>query len=159
MQKKSICDLNSTSEVQDKDVIVGKVIQKSGLRTYETKDRVKKFFFYLAVADETASMKMMVYGEKYYRQVEKGMTCMFRNVMRDNNTGVIKITTQSTVSPTSHVNVPEKLEMEAQRLIYSDSRVYSITEAKSSAHKASVNVEGTVTEVSLNWSASIFIFF
>ncbi|XP_070839622.1 uncharacterized protein [Chaetodon trifascialis] len=145
MQKKSICDLKSSSELLDTDVIAGKVVQKSGLRKYQTKEQEKKFFFYLAVVDETASIKVMVYGKKRYPEIKEGKFYLFRRLIRDDNR--VKVTTQSKVSDTNSVEIPEKLEMEARTLIYSERPVCSISEAKSSDDKTGVSVEGTVTEI------------
>ncbi|XP_076606840.1 uncharacterized protein LOC143332890 [Chaetodon auriga] len=143
--KKSICDLKSSSEVLDTDVIAGKVVQKSGLRTYQTKEQEKKFFFYLAVVDETASIKVMVYGKMRYSQIKEGKFYLFRKLIRDDNG--VKVTAQSKVSDTNSVEIPEKLEMEARTLIHSERPVCSISEAKSSDDKTEVSVEGTVTEI------------
>ncbi len=147
MQRKYICDLNFSSQLLDTDGIIGKVVQKSELRTYHTKDEVEKNFFYLAVADETDSVKLMVYGKERYREIREEKFYFFSNLMIDEKG--FKVTNQSSVSETSSVEVPEELEMEAQKLIYSQSPVCSIAEAKSSAGRAEVSVEGIVTEVSL----------
>ncbi|XP_070773864.1 uncharacterized protein [Enoplosus armatus] len=141
--RKTICDLNSSSQLLGTSFIKGKVVLKSGLRTYQTKDKEKKFFFYLAVADETASLKVMVYGKKRYKEIKEDKFYMFRKLIKDDK--AVKVTTQSVVSSTHSVEVPEELEMEARKLIYSESPVYTIEEAKSSAE--TVSVEGSVTEI------------
>ncbi|XP_028451490.1 uncharacterized protein LOC114566867 isoform X2 [Perca flavescens] len=142
--KKSICDVKRSGILQN-DVIVGKVVQKSELRTYKNKDKKKKKFFYLAVADETASIKVMVYGKSHFQQIKKESSYLFRKLIMDEY--VVKVIESSTVAETSSVDVPEELEMEARKLIHPESPVYSIKEAKSLADKSDVSVEGEVTEI------------
>ncbi|XP_069001788.1 uncharacterized protein [Embiotoca jacksoni] len=60
-RRKTVADLLISGET-DQKIIQGKVVQKSGLRTYMTKNKEKKVFFNLGVADETGSVKVMVYG-------------------------------------------------------------------------------------------------
>ncbi|XP_068587880.1 uncharacterized protein [Cebidichthys violaceus] len=143
--RKSIRDLES-STILETDGFVGKVVQKSGLRPYQTKDKARKCFFYLAVADETAGVKVKVYGKDRYDEIEVGSSYLFsRSLIKEEK--VIMVTKLSKVSQTRHVDVPEELEMEATRLIYPESPVYSIKDAKLSADKTKVSVEGTVTEI------------
>ncbi|XP_044077204.1 uncharacterized protein LOC122887768 isoform X2 [Siniperca chuatsi] len=139
-----IRELRSSGELPEK-AIAGKVVKKSGLRSYQTKEKVKRFFFYVAVADETASVKVMVYGKKRYEEIKEKNFYTFRKLIKDEKG--FKVIEQSKVSQTSSVQVPEELEMEAQELIYSESPVYTIAKAKLSAEKTAVSVEGTVTEV------------
>lgn len=147
MQKKSIRELKSSSALLDTDGIVGKVVQKSGVRSYRTKENVKKYFFYLAVADETASMKLMVYGKPFYKQIMEKKTYMFRKLTKDEK-GFIKLRSQSKFSKKRKpVQVPDKLETEARELIYPKCPDYSIAEAKLSAD-IRVTVKGTITKVS-----------
>ena len=146
MQKKSIRELKSSSALLDTDIIVGKVVEKSGVRTYKTKENVKKYFFYLAVADETASIKLMVYGKPLYKEFMEEKTYMFRRLMKDEN-GFVKFSSQSKSSQTKPVQVPDKLQAEARELIYPNSPDYSIADAKLSA-VSRVTVKGTITQVS-----------
>lgn len=62
----------------------------------------------------------------------------------------IKVTKLSKVSKTPQIDVPENLEMEARMLIDLQAPVFSIKQAKISAEKTLVSVEGKVTEVSVN---------
>ncbi|KAK2827956.1 hypothetical protein Q5P01_018990 [Channa striata] len=133
------------SGVLDKKLIRGKVVQKSGLRKYRTKTKVTKFFFYLGVADETASIKVMVYGKERYQQIKEGSTCLFRDVIMDES--LMKVTKLSKISKTSPAHIPEELELQAQMLIYQQWPVYSIEEAKMSEDKTMLSVEGTVKDI------------
>lgn len=145
MQKKSIRELKSSSELLDTDGIVGKVVEKSGVRSYRTKENVKKYFFYLAVADETASMKLMVYGKPFYKEIMEEKTYMFRQLTKDEKG--FKFCSQSKFSQTKPVQVPDELEKEARELIYPKSPDCSIAEAKLSTG-IRVTVKGTITKVS-----------
>ncbi|XP_051250902.1 uncharacterized protein LOC127360497 isoform X2 [Dicentrarchus labrax] len=143
--RKSIRDLKSIQELCDTDGFFGKVVQKSGLRTYYTKDKEKKFFFYLGVADETASIKVMVYGKERNKEIKEEKSYLFRKLIKDEYG--FKVNQRSRVSETNSVEVPEEIEMEAQKLIYPESPFYSINEATSLTDGTGVSVEGTVTEV------------
>lgn len=129
-------------------------MQKSGLRTYETKKREKKFFFYLGVADETGSIKVMVYGRERYQRFQEKSCYLFREVIMEENVikgeSIMKVTKKSIISKTAPIDVPENVEMEARMLIYSQTPVCSIGQAIGSEEKTSVSVEGKVTEVSVN---------
>lgn len=150
MQRKTICDLKSSGQLLDTDAILGKVFQKSGMGTYQTKDKMKKPFFYLVVADETASIKVMVYGNKLYEEIMEDRSYLFRRIKID-EIGV-KVNALSKVSETTTVEVPAEIEMEAQNLICSDRPVCSITEVNECADGTVVSVEGTATEVSFSWT-------
>ncbi|XP_078122447.1 uncharacterized protein LOC144527959 isoform X2 [Sander vitreus] len=139
--KKSIWDVK-LSGILETDVIVGKVVKKSELRTYKNG---YKNFFYLAVADKKASVKVMVYGKKRFQQIKEGSSYLFRKLIIDEYG--VKVIESSKVAETSPVDVPEELEMEGQKLIYPESPMYSIKEAKLSADKTDVTVEGTITEI------------
>ncbi|XP_026213295.1 uncharacterized protein LOC113160307 isoform X2 [Anabas testudineus] len=142
--RKTIHDLRTAGDLGDK-AMIGKVVQKSGLRTYNTKKKMTKFFFYLGVADDTASIKVMVYGKEHYKKIEEGSHWLFRNVIMDEN--MIKITKNSKIAKTSCVVISEELELEARMLIYPQSPVCSIKEAKMSEDKKMLSVEGTVREI------------
>ncbi|XP_037605146.1 uncharacterized protein LOC119476042 [Sebastes umbrosus] len=142
--KKSICDVK-TSGVLETEGISVKVVQKSGLRTYQTKEKVKRFFFYVAVADETGTIKLMVYGKDRDKEIKEDSSYLLRNLIKDDN--VFKVTTRSNVSETKSVDVSEELQMEARKLIYPESPIYSVENVKPSADKTVVSVEGTVTEI------------
>lgn len=121
-------------------------MEKSGLRTYQTKDKITKFFFYLGVADETASIRVMVYGKEHYQDIKRGSNWMFRNVIMDGN--VMKVTKMSKIAKTSPVVISEELELEARMRIYPQRPVCSIKEAKMSEDRTMLSVEGTITQVS-----------
>lgn len=144
LQKKSIYDLKS-SGILEKEFIVGKVVQKSELQPCRSKE--KNDFFYLAVADQTASVKMIAFGKDRYQEIREKSSYSFRNLKDED---VVKLTQFSEVSPTGPVNVPEELETEARRLIQSP--VYYIEDVKSLPKGMEVSVEGTVTDVRLNLS-------
>lgn len=146
MQKKSISDLKSSGQLLDTEAFSGKVIQKSELRKYETKAKVKKDFFYLAVANETDCIKMMVYGKERFREIKEERSYLFRG-LRIDDIGV-KVNAMSRMSETKPVEVPEEVEKKARELICSESLFYTIARAKLSAD-GTVSVEGTVTKVSL----------
>uniref|UniRef100_A0A3Q2W090 Uncharacterized LOC102304058 n=1 Tax=Haplochromis burtoni TaxID=8153 RepID=A0A3Q2W090_HAPBU len=144
VHRKFIHDVKTSSDLGNK-VIAGKVLAKSVLRTYETKKKEKKFFFYLGVADETGSIKVVVYGREHYQLFQEKSCYLFRNVILDEN--VMKVTTKSVISKTAAIDVPENLEMEAQRLGYSQTPVCSIEQAIGSAEKTSVSVQGKVRKI------------
>ncbi|XP_035761325.1 uncharacterized protein LOC118453816 [Neolamprologus brichardi] len=143
-QRKSIHDVKISGDLGNKP-IAGEVVAKSGLRTYKTKKREKKFFFYLGVADDTGSIKVMVYGRERYQDIQEKSCYLFREVIMDKN--VMKVTKLSKVSKTPPIDVPENLEMEAQMLVYSQTPVCSIGQAIGSEEKTSVSVEGKVREI------------
>ncbi|XP_038564793.1 uncharacterized protein LOC119895622 isoform X2 [Micropterus salmoides] len=140
--RKSICDLNASGELELGKAIVGKVIQKSSLHMYRNSKDQKKFFCYVIAADETAAVKLMVYGKKHYKNIEEEKSYLFRKLLI--HKGCVRVTTESKVSETSPVNVPDDLEMEARTLVCP---VCTVSEAKLSADKTDVSVEGTVTEI------------
>ncbi|KAM3601169.1 uncharacterized protein V6R79_008727 [Siganus canaliculatus] len=142
--KRSIRELKFSSEPVDKFIITGRVVGKSSLRTYRTKDNVKKPFFHIAVANEEDSVKMMVYGKERYKEIKEGGSYSFRRLIKDECS--VKVTQLSVVAKTKSVQVPESVETEAQKLIYSNSPFYSIDEVRSADR--TVSVEGTVSEVS-----------
>ncbi|TDH05428.1 hypothetical protein EPR50_G00142580 [Perca flavescens] len=127
------------------EIFDGKVVQKSGLRMYKTPKKEKKFFFYLAVADEKASVKVMVYGKKRFQEIKEESSYLFKKLIIDEYG--VKVTKSSKVLQMSPVDVPEKRETEARKLIYPQSPMYSIKEAKLSADKTEVSVEGTITDI------------
>lgn len=156
MQIKSISDLKSRKVLQA-EAVAGKVVQKSELKSYETKDKRKNDLFYVAVADETASIKMMVYGKKLHREIKEETSYLFRRLITDEND--VKVNATSKVSETKPVEVPEEIELEALTLIYPESPFYSISDAQSFPDGTEVSVEGTVTEVSSRTDPRCFLFF
>ncbi|XP_030603057.1 uncharacterized protein LOC115792598 [Archocentrus centrarchus] len=140
----SIHDLKIFGDL-GKKAIAGKVVQKSGPRTYQTKNKKKKFFFYLGVADETSSIKVMVYGKERYQRFQEESFFLFRNVIMEKD--LMKVTKKSTISKTTSIDVPENLEMEARMLVPAQIPVCSIAKANIAAEKTSVSVEGTITEI------------
>ncbi|XP_051793957.1 uncharacterized protein LOC110945844 [Acanthochromis polyacanthus] len=139
----TIEDLKITHDATKK-TIFGKVVQKSGLRTYQTKDQ-KKFFFYLAVADDTDIIKVMVYGKERFQQFKEENFYTFRNVLMENS--IMKVTKCSTISDTGRFDVPGDLDLKARLLLYSSIPVCSIATACSYDDKTLVSVMGTVTEI------------
>ncbi|XP_030603060.1 uncharacterized protein LOC115792600 [Archocentrus centrarchus] len=142
--RKSIHDLKIVGQLGNK-AIAGKVVQKSGLRTYQTKNKEEKFFFYLGVADETSSIKVMVYGRERYQVFSEGSCYLFRDVIMEED--LMKVTKMSNISKAAPLHVPENLEMEARTLVDSQIPVCSIAQAERSEEKTSVSVEGTITEI------------
>ncbi|XP_018544193.1 uncharacterized protein LOC108891515 isoform X1 [Lates calcarifer] len=144
-ERKTIADLKTICIPAQ--TITGKVVQKSGLRTYQEED---EFFFYLVVADETGSIRVTVYGKEHYEKIMEKNCYMFRNVILEMNDHfkekVLKVTQQSTVFRTSPINVPWKVELEAQMII-SGQNLVSIKQAKMSEDKTIVSVEGRITEI------------
>ncbi|XP_053188101.1 uncharacterized protein LOC128371748 [Scomber japonicus] len=139
--RKTIRDLKSSDQLHDSEAIVGKVMQKSGLR----KNDNGTVFFYVSVVDDTDCTRLTVYGKHRYQEINEECSYMIRKLMKDEN--VWKVNKHSKVSQTSAVKVPEELEMEARKLICVESPVYSIAEAKTLPEKYGVTVEGTVTEI------------
>ncbi|KAJ4921274.1 hypothetical protein JOQ06_007886 [Pogonophryne albipinna] len=76
--RKSIFDLKS-SGILETEAIVGKVVKKSELLT----STIKTIYFFLGVADETASVKLMVYGKDLHRKIKEGSSYIFRNLTQD----------------------------------------------------------------------------
>ncbi|XP_041658033.1 uncharacterized protein LOC121519256 [Cheilinus undulatus] len=141
----TISDVKSTALLLETAGFYWKVIQKSGLRVYSTREDEKRFFFYAAVADKSDCVKLMVYGKDHYRNIKEEKSYLFRRLMKDPE--VDKVTTSSVVSQIKAVQVPEELEEEARRLIYPESPFYSITEVRSLPDKTNVSVAGTVEEI------------
>lgn len=125
-------------------------MKKSGLRTYKTKKKEKKCFFYLGLADETGSITAMVYGRDKFEYFEEGKFYTFRKtiVERRENEDIVKVTGETTTPKTGPLDVPQHLELEAQMLIYKQSPVYSIQQIQTLEERTCVSVEGTVAEVS-----------
>ncbi|XP_062289532.1 uncharacterized protein LOC133994300 [Scomber scombrus] len=143
--RKTIRVLKSSGQLHDSEAIVGKVMQKSGLRRSKTKDGNGTVFFYVSIADDTDCIKLMVYGKPHFQDINEECSYLFRKLITDEKG--VKVNKHSKVSETSAVKVPEELEMEARELICVQSQVYSITEVKTLAEKYGVTVEGTVTEI------------
>ncbi|XP_033969982.1 uncharacterized protein LOC117469625 [Trematomus bernacchii] len=138
--RKSIFDLKS-SGILETEAIIGKVVKKSELIT----SKIKTFYFFLGVADETASVKLMVYGKDHHRQIKEGKSYIFRNLIID---GIyVKVNASSSVSVTKPVIIPEEFEREAERLLYPESPLTSIKDIKSSRPQTHVSVEGTVSKI------------
>ncbi|KAK2882269.1 uncharacterized protein [Channa argus] len=143
--KKNICDLKSSRQLLETDGVVGKVVQKFGLRTYQTKDNVKNQLFPLVIADATACIKMTAYGKKHYKEITEERCYLFRKMIKDENG--VKINTLSKVSETTAIEVPEKIMIEARKLIQPERPVCSIAEIKAFVHEKIVSVEGTIKEI------------
>lgn len=106
--------MKSSSKLLKTEAIFGKVVDISDLRTYKTQDKVEKKFFYLAVADKTDSITVMVYGEERFKHFKKRSCYSFKNVIVDGNT--IKVTRLTTVLKIKAFKVPSKVEKDAQTL-------------------------------------------
>ncbi|XP_008302403.1 uncharacterized protein LOC103374144 [Stegastes partitus] len=143
--RKTIQDVKFTDTRLDQKAIVGKVVQKSGLRTYIGEGQ-KKFFFYLAVADDTDVIKVMVYGRERFQQFKEEQFYLFRDVIIEET--IMKVTKCSKISKTKAFDVPEDLDLNAQMLLYSQKPVCSIAEAGNCGDKTLVSVEGNIKEVS-----------
>ncbi|XP_018544191.1 uncharacterized protein LOC108891514 isoform X2 [Lates calcarifer] len=151
--RKTINDLNTGGDLGQKAITV-RVVQKSVLRSYQTQEKVEKLFFYLVVADETGSIKMMVYGKEHYQKIIENHSYLFKNVILEKSgyfhEKMIKVIEYSTVSRMSDVDVPEEMKLDAQRLIYRQNPVHSITKAKEFAKKTTlttVSVKGKVMNI------------
>uniref|UniRef100_UPI003AAEBEA4 uncharacterized protein isoform X1 n=1 Tax=Centroberyx gerrardi TaxID=166262 RepID=UPI003AAEBEA4 len=142
--RKTIYDLKE-SRYLGKQAIVGKVVRKSGLRPYQTQKKEKKVMFFLGFADETASIKVVVYGKDHYEEIMEGSYYSFREVIIEDNT--VKVTKLSIRSKTTAVQVPAELEMEARMIVDPQKPVLSIKEAEASYDKTEMSVEGTITEL------------
>ncbi|KAM9332407.1 uncharacterized protein KZ484_017517 [Pholidichthys leucotaenia] len=151
--RKTIHDFK-TSGVLDHKRILGKVVQKSGLRTYYTKNKEKRFFFYLGLADETAVIKVMVYVKERFQFFKEKQFYTFRDVLLDEN-GIMKVTRKSVTAKTSAVDVPDDLELQALMLVYSQSSLCTIADVLTYDDKTAVSVQGTVAQISSVDSAKI----
>ncbi|KAI4786649.1 hypothetical protein KUCAC02_036988, partial [Chaenocephalus aceratus] len=138
--EKSIFDLKS-SGILETEAIVGKVVKKSELLT----STIKTFYFFLCVADETASIKLMVYGKDLHPRIQEGSSYMFKELIKDGL--YVKVNASTKVSETKAVKVPEEFEREAERLLCPESPLTSIKDIKSSRPWTHVSVEGTVTQI------------
>ncbi|XP_023205660.1 uncharacterized protein LOC111611793 [Xiphophorus maculatus] len=138
--RQSIKLLKESGDTNGKPV-AGKVMQKCALCTYETKKKQEKKFFHLAVADETDCIKVMVYGEELFNEVEKGRLYLFINVEVDVVYGemVMKVTNQSRISKTNGIKVPKTLELQ--------SPLFPIEKIQSFKEKTAASVKGTVIEI------------
>ncbi|XP_078786668.1 uncharacterized protein LOC111948682 isoform X13 [Oryzias latipes] len=149
----TIAELKSGVDLGQKSV-VGKVVEKSALRTYKTKDNEKKFFFNLGIADYSSYIKVMVYGKENFSVFNKEGYYNFRNVIvereviKNENTHekVMKFTKRSNTSKAGKFDIPKDLELEAQMLVYGQRPVVSIEEIKRLEPRSRVSAEGTVKE-------------
>ncbi|RVE63411.1 hypothetical protein OJAV_G00135770 [Oryzias javanicus] len=141
--RKPIAELQNGVDLSQKTV-VGKVLEKSKLRIYETKDKQKKFFFYLGIADDSGCIKVMVYGKEKYSFFKEGECYNFSNVIVEEN--IMRFTSKSNASRAGKLD-DEDLEKKAQMLIYGEDPAVSIEEIKRLDEKKRVSVEGTVTEI------------
>uniref|UniRef100_UPI003AAFC45E uncharacterized protein n=1 Tax=Centroberyx gerrardi TaxID=166262 RepID=UPI003AAFC45E len=100
---------------------------------------------FLGLADETASIKVVVYGKDHCKEIMEGSYYSFREVIIEDNT--VKVTKLSKISKTTAVQVPAELEMEARMIVDPQKPVLSIKEAEASYDKTEMHVEGTITEL------------
>lgn len=127
-------------------------MDKSELHTYKTEE---KYFFYLFVADETASIRVMVYGKPRYKELQKGKHYLFRKLIRGKD--LLKVTSQTVVAEFGAFDIPKEVAEEAKRLSFHSPYV-SIEEVKK-RDSGIVSVEGKITEVSSSFgqvSAALF---
>lgn len=122
-----------------------KVVHKSCLLNYRNKDQQTKAYFHLGVADETASMNVVVYRGELYEEMVEGSCWMFREVLFDGQS--MKVTRNSHLAKVAPLCIPDELEQEARMLITSQGPTCSITKVRASAEKTTVCVGGSVTEV------------
>lgn len=147
LTQKTISDLKSSSELLETDKIFAKVVQKTKLWSYQTQDKVKRFWFQMAVADHTASIKLKAYGKDYHKMIKENKSYLFRKLKKD-ELGEVMVTSKSIVSDTRAVEVPVEIQEEAQRRL-NYSLLCSIAEAKL-CHDGTVSVQGTISEVILS---------
>lgn len=149
MQKRTISDVKSSKQILDTEVIVGKVLQKSGLCTFKI-DKKEKPYFNLAVADETDVIKVVVYKNDLYSEIEEERSYLFIKLQK--NEDVLKVTSSSKVSETSAVKVPAEIEKTARTLLCPESPLCSIAEVKTFSNvqneSSKASIRGTITEVS-----------
>ncbi|XP_023818547.1 uncharacterized protein LOC101161326 isoform X3 [Oryzias latipes] len=153
----TIAELKSDvlGELGQKSVVVGKVLVKSALRTYKTKDNEKKPFFQLGIADDSACIRVMVYGEEKFPFFKEEGYYNFRNVRVEKveiNNRVLhektmKFSSRSNTSKAGKFDIPQDLELEAQMLVYGQRPVVSIEAIKHLEPRSRVSAEGTVKEI------------
>lgn len=144
VQRITIKDLEHDGDLEQKLFSV-QVVQKSGLRTYKTKQKKMKYFFYLGVADETGYRKVMVYGQERYQDFKVDQCYGLRQVIKEKD--ILKVTKRSKVSKVKPLNVGDDLKLKAQMIIYSQAPLCSIAKAKEHKDRTTVSVEGTIKEV------------
>ncbi|XP_005751283.1 uncharacterized protein LOC102207572 [Pundamilia nyererei] len=143
-KKRTISDVKSSKQILDTEVIVGKVLQKSGLCTFKI-DKKEKPYFNLAVADETDVIKVVVYKNDLYSEIEEERSYLFIKLQK--NEDVLKVTSSSKVSETSAVKVPAEIEKTARTLLCPESPLCSIAEVKTFAESSKASIRGTITEM------------
>ncbi|XP_044227153.1 uncharacterized protein LOC122995839 [Thunnus albacares] len=139
---KTISALKSSGQLLDSEAIVGKVVHKSDVHTDVNKDNETESFFNLVVADKTGSIKVMVYGTERFKDIKEKSCYMFKKVIVDEN--FIKVTSLTTVSKTTAIKIPAKVQREAQMIIDQEP---ASSKAQTSAQKMPVTVQGTVTGI------------
>lgn len=116
----------------------GEVVQKSDLISCKTKNK----FFNLEVADETDSIRVMVFGKERFKRFVPGKLYLFEDIVMDvvNGEQVMKVIEKSKISPINKMEGAKTMT-----LVKSQLPIYSIEKIQSFVEKTSVNVEGTVT--------------
>ncbi|XP_044227538.1 uncharacterized protein LOC122996067 [Thunnus albacares] len=84
----------------------------------------------------------MVYGTERFKDIKEKSCYMFKKVIVDGN--IIKVTRLTTVSKTTAIKIPAKVQREAQMIIDLNQ---ASSKAQTSAQKMPVNVQGTVTGI------------
>lgn len=125
-------------------------MQKFTLRISST----KKAYFFVLLRDETASLKLMVYGKPHHLEIKEGKYYSFRKLLRD-ETGQVKVTSETVVSEIGTFTIPEEVEKEARQLC-SKGPFYSIKDFKT-LDSGTGSVKATITEVSSGF-ATFFMF-
>ncbi|XP_017158508.1 uncharacterized protein LOC103459856 [Poecilia reticulata] len=113
--RKTIRDLKASGDLGQK-VLTVKVVQKSNLCQYQIKANETKFRFYLGVADETDSIKVVVYGRERFPAIEEGHFYTIRDPHMDRQEKVLKVTERTRISETGSLEVPRNVELEAENL-------------------------------------------
>lgn len=105
----------------------------------------------MSLADETAVLRLMVYGKPHHQEIKEGNYYSFRKLIRD-ETGHVKVTSGTIVAEIGIFNIPEEVEKEAIKL-FSKSPLYTIKDFKT-LDSGTGSTKGTITEVSSGFALS-----
>ncbi|CAB1316381.1 unnamed protein product [Coregonus sp. 'balchen'] len=143
----TIADLKNLGGLGDK-AIKGKIVKKSDLIYYDTKAKKKQSLFHMSLTDDTASIKVTVYGKERYDLFQEGSFYLLKALIVEGD--IVKVTQKSKVSKTSPLEVPQRLEMEARMLIEPAHHPFcSIADAKASHPGIQMSIDGTVIDMTL----------
>ncbi|XP_029924019.1 uncharacterized protein LOC115371043 [Myripristis murdjan] len=143
-KKEGICNLGANCYINSK-AVVGKVIQKSGLRVYQAQLQEKKIFFHLGLADGTGAIKVTVFDVKRYEKIKEGSCYSFRKESIENN--IVKINMTSQILKAKAIRVPAALKWKARTIMDPQKPFCSIKEAKTFPDKTEMNVQGTINRM------------